>query len=454
MFSHKAIPKNSTIDPNSVLDGIEGPGDPSNLAGDTDAASSGVELNWDEPTSGGPVFFYEIYENNTFLAVSFINSYEVSSPTDQDKYKVRASGIQDLKSNFTSVYTYEADQTLTPMVTGGSHHVAVLWQDISDIDEFDVTGYNVYLDGVKQNSADLGTDINSYPLFNLNSEQEYTFGVSFLYDDGGTTTESSIFTLVHTMPGVREGYQISIDRLASQGLIVSVGEATVGVGVSEGAGVNVVPVYTLRDQHHKPKWKSGGDSYTADYFMSPFPSDRITFNSGCDANGDKVIEWRKTKPRTIEISKDGIRTISGGISTSYSFTMFGPPCKFPRNQWTAYKVFAQSDDIEAVGDYDTDNYSLKKIDKEASDVISYESSFDQLQFESFRGIYCDIYIKAKSDSSYPADPDNGSSKLTSRFFYHDVSSLSAGDYNAKIQYFLADKTTMAFESAEIEFTVS
>lgn len=460
MFRHQPAIITRSIDSSDGPQDMTGPDPPENFSCKSEITSQGVELTWDKPSSGGPVFYYEIFKNDSFLARSSDTIHVHDSPSDGDVFKARSVGIRGLKSSFSGTCTYTGDESLDPAVVGMSHRTSLhlSWSDLRHTDQISLEGYNVYLDGVKQNSSLLGTNILEYGFFDLVVDQDYDVAVTFVHDGG---QESGQFTVTGTPPGSTVVFQgitrnnnfgFTLVGLNNQPSHHWVGD--VGLALKDKARVTVTPDWSFDRIYDYRTWSiPATHDYT--FRLAPFEGEaKVDFEEGC-SNGLSFVHNR-LKPKSV-IMGDDVRGIGLAIGESYNFRWSG----YCENQPGTYLdisatvIISDSADIISQATFDDDNLGFftelpqdtvtldERPNSAAGEVIFYWVTFPSIPFY-------DLYIRSKG-GSFPSSPQY--EDLTRDDNILSDTSLAADTYEARMDFKRRDKTVM-IQSNILEFTIS
>lgn len=467
MFRHQIAQHTSLVNSSSFPSDISAPGAPENFTCTTEVTQQGVLLSWDPPTSGGQVFYYEVYRNGSFLANESTTEFQFDNAVNGDVFKARAVGVRGLTGPFSGTCTYTGDDTLQVQGVGipDLTSVHILWSDISSSSQISFEGYNVYLDGVKQNGSLLPASMQGYAFFNRSVGTDYTLGVSFVHDGG---QESGIFDVVVTAPGQGVRYGAFTQSRFLTARLVRSGDTTsttrwgapFGLAVKEGTKVTISPEFSFNIQHQEREWSSP-DDYSYKYVFHPeeiFGSAEIYFLEGC-GNGLSLTYNRIKQGGGIVIGNpdDGYDTRSASfyIDRLYDlFTMTGPACNDPDRLQISATISLNEEDINDVATFigdeghfvklPTDNNTLTEFDNtNADDVALIWSTFPSTP-------YYDIYIRTKG-GSFPATPNYENLTAGDNFFVID--SLAVGTYEAQVDFKYGDGS-IAESSNILEFDIA
>lgn len=436
------------------------PGAPENLRGKNRLTEVGVQLLWDEPTSGGKVFYYEIFVNDSKWANSSTTEADYPNAEVGDIFKVRAVGVLGLKSAFSNTWTYEGGESLTPSVAGYATSLHMRWNDISDSDQVNFEGYNVYINGVKENSALLSAKVLAYPFFNLTAGSTHTVAVSFEHDGG---QESDLFEVEGTVGSQGASFQINISSsirsypiIGTTGTVHSWADESGGVIVKEGARMKVTPIFSPGIQNDHPEW-STVETYTRVYTLGAGGGKaEMEFNAGCE-NDSNILLYDNLEP--INVTTDEVHQIYGGIINSWNFMFRGGQCPDAPDYHTSISFAASvsEEDFVKIGDYSTGGYNTFRLPEEDEGRLEAETNSDNsavtFRWTAYFSLpHLKLYIKEEGDASYPSSPHHSGFLINNNNLYV-IDNLADGTYNAKVEYYLGDQSTLMVTSNEVTFTI-
>ena len=213
-----AKPGQSTTAPSEVIPGtslmkqlpdIEVPTTPTNLAA-TNITATSLTLTWTASTDNVGVTGYDVYQNGVKINASNVTStsYNISGLTAATTYdyfiKAKdAAGNQSAASSTLNVTTNAADTPPTSPDNLAASYITntsfvLSWSPSTD--NIGVTGYDVYRNGVKINSANLTN--TSFSVTGLTSNTTYSMTVKAKDASGNQSTSNpmSVSTLSPTSP--------------------------------------------------------------------------------------------------------------------------------------------------------------------------------------------------------------------------------------------------------------
>jgi len=463
MFRHQIAHNASLVDFSDYPSEIIPPVVPQNLVVESDTINREAFVTWEPPTTGGKVFYYELFLNGSHLANVSDRKYVYSNASGGDTFKVRAVGVLGLLSGFSNTDSYEGTIGLIPTATGLSNppSLHIQWNDISNTDQVNVEGYHVYKGGTKQNSSLLPLEVLEYPLFNLSTEVEYNIGVSFEYDGG---QESAVFDLDVTAPSGDIAFiaiQTSFHHplvLASTSIIPgSLSDDSLGLHVEDGTRVTFSPSFDPGDQHDEAEWSSPA-SFRYTYNARPLGEEVMEFLEGC-GKGLSLLpgEGNMERSKIFNLGPDGYaRSVSLSLLKSYTFRFSGPQCNDPKSLYLSASLQLNEGDIIGRATGQSRGRTFIEAPSEEDGLLNADDSGSNavvFTWTTFPGtpIY-NLYIKSAGASSYPTDPYN-SEYLTIKNQLLTVDSLAGGNYDARMDFMLQDGTVMR-QSDEISFTIS
>ena len=175
----------------------------------TTLAASGTSqtttsLSWTTSTDNFAVTAYDVYMNGTLKATVATTSYAVTGLTAQTAYNFfvkakDAAGNLSASSNTITVNTLATPDTTAPtapttLAASGTSQTATSLSWTASTDNFAVTGYNVYLNGVLKTTV----STTSYAVTGLTAQTAYTFNIK-AKDAAGNVSASSNTITVNTL---------------------------------------------------------------------------------------------------------------------------------------------------------------------------------------------------------------------------------------------------------------
>lgn len=205
--------KNLRIVDQSVIGDTEAPSVPANVM--VTPGRTNAELVWDASTDNSGVSVYKIYDESWFaVQTSYTETTTLTGLTTETEYTyflTAVDGFGNESAADTITFSTLAPDTEAPSVpadltgTPGASSIALTWSESTDNDE--VSGYIVYQGDEILDSV----DVASYSLQGLESQTEYTFGVS-AYDPAGNESAKATIT-VSTIKGA---FDITIDGILDE----------------------------------------------------------------------------------------------------------------------------------------------------------------------------------------------------------------------------------------------
>lgn len=449
MFRHQIAQHTALINSKSFPEDLSAPGTPQNFSCITEITTQGVTLQWDPPSSGGIVFYYEIYRNDSFYANESDTVHQFSNPVNNDVFKVRAVGVRGLTSPFSNTCTYTGEGTLNVQGIGipDRTSVHVLWQDISNSNQISFEGYNVYLDDVKQNSSLLPATVQGYGFFDKTVNQSYKLGVSFVHDGG---QESGKFEVNVTAPGQGVRYGVMTRSRYITAPIVHYGSYAprlrsgkrFGLAVKDGTQVSIFPEFSYPSQHRQREWSVPG-SWAFTFRLNPFEDEsKIFYGDGCNRGLSLVYNRIKQKVGITIGSKqtDDARFVMLIIKRSIrGFTFSGPACSGPDNLYLSATISLNEEDINDVGLYSSDQAHFIQLPTEHNSLIEFDNGNADdavLIWSTFPSTpFYDVYIRT-SGGSFPGTPNYEDLVAADNFLVID--NLVPGNYEAKVDFKYGD----------------
>ena len=167
----------------------------------TSVSFSQINLSWEASTDNIGVTGYEIYRNGTLLYTTTGTAVSVTNgiiPGINYEFKVRAFDGAGNRSDFSNyLFAMTPFDTTPPSAPSGltatlvtTSQIDIIWNASSD--NVGVVKYEVYKDGIKENSVSNGVTSYSFPY--LTQKTKYSFSVRALDAVGGTSTMSEIFS--------------------------------------------------------------------------------------------------------------------------------------------------------------------------------------------------------------------------------------------------------------------
>lgn len=451
MFRHQIAQHTSLVNIKGFPDDLSAPGTPQNFTCTTEVTTQGVILSWDPPTSGGIVFYYQIYRNDSFYANESDTIHQFDNPVNNDVFKVRAVGVRGLTSSFSNTCTYTGEDSLNVQGAGipDRTSVHIMWQDVSESTQISFEGYNVYLDDVKQNGSLLPATVQGFGFFDKTAGEDYKLGVSFVHDGG---QESDIFEVTVTAPGQGVRYGVMTKSRYITAPIVAVGSvapitrwgAPFGIAVKDGTKVSIYPEWSYASQHREREWSSPS-SWAFTYRLNPFEDEsRVFYEEGCGNGLSLVYDRIKQKAGIIigTAESDDARSVSLSIRRSFGgFSFSGPACNDPDKLSLSATISLNEVDINDVGIYTSDDAHFVKLPVENNSLIEFDNGNADdavLIWSTFPSTpFYDVYIRT-SGGSFPGTPNYEDLVAADNFLVID--NLSPDDYEAKVDFKYGDGT--------------
>lgn len=443
------------------------------LEGSTSEEGDDALLEWERPDGDITVYGYELFVDGVFYEnVGQVTSYlyENMDFSVQYDFKVRAIGPVGIKSPFSNTITLEGGgaPVLFPAVWDEYKGTSIEWQDISDNTHYTIEGYNVYVEaGDYADDSSFGTPINDSPLglsfikysdLGLLEDTTYSVGVSYLYDGG---TESEIF--FQTIQTRKAGFKYDITSWNDPPVsIVSGEDGNAAIVVENGTEVGLRCYTPASYFQHLKSWVSIYFNGTWETYFELEGNGKkpLTFivSEGCDpGNFTRELFGDRNFKGNIQAEM----VLSGGWSRSFYWTVSGG-CSAPTRTKQTWEMFVENssetvleDNIDDYMNNDRLNFEMYKIQEQNQRLTAITQGDGNVNFRIKRHIglpFHDLYIKSDSDSSY-GTPYTSSPIENWLAGGYSVTDLSAGTYNAKVEYLLMDETTVLDETNEVTFTL-
>lgn len=168
------------------------PSAPTGLS-ETSKTGSSIDIDWDDNSesdlAGYNVYVDGVKDNGALIGVS---NYQITGLVDNTSYDIYVTAVDNVGNESSPSATISVTTVDTApsapiglSTTSGDTVVDLDWDDNS---ESDLAGYNVYVDGVKENSSLIAT--SDYEVTGLTNGQEYDFHVTAV-DGGGNESNAS-----------------------------------------------------------------------------------------------------------------------------------------------------------------------------------------------------------------------------------------------------------------------